>query len=136
MDIENFKAFTKKSGNPDHTIRRYINSIHTYSNFLQTSKGIKNPDKATSNDLKEFVNWGIEELDNVYQDLWGIRMYYQFKNEEEMEMAAIMWMAYTQNETRKLKEFPKVDRDDIEKLSSIGIITVNQLLKACETKKG
>jgi hypothetical protein len=53
------------------------------------------------------VNWGIEELDNVYQDLWGIRMYYQFLNEEEMEMAAIMWMAYTQNETRKLKNFQK-----------------------------
>ena len=133
MDIENFKAFMKKSGKPEHTIRRYINSLNTYENFLKTRQGTINLEGATPNDLKEFVDWGIAELDNVYKDLWGIRMVYGFTQNEIMEMEATKWMAYVQNESRKLNEFPEVNRDDIQKLSSIGIITVNQLLKASGT---
>ena len=52
-----------------------------------------------------------------------------------MEMEATKWMAYVQNESRNLNEFPKVNRGDIEKLASIGIITVNQFLKASGTEK-
>ena len=52
-----------------------------------------------------------------------------------MEMEATKWMAHVQNENRKLEEFPKVNHSDIEKLSSIGIITVNQFLEASGTIK-
>ena len=135
MDTENFKMFMKKSGKPEHTIRRYINSINTYENFLITKMGISNPGKAASSDLKEFVKWGIEKLDNLYQDLRGVKMYYIFTQNGEMEMEATKWMAYVQNESRKLTEFPKVNRGDIKKLASIGIITVNQFLEASRTKK-
>ena len=47
-----------------------------------------------------------------------------------MEKKVREWMEYVQNETRKLGEFPKVDQDSVKKLSAIGIITVNQLLRA------
>lgn len=44
-------------------------------------------------------------------------------------------MEYIQNETRKLREFPGVDQDCVEKLSALGIKTVNQLLKAGNTQE-
>jgi hypothetical protein len=44
-------------------------------------------------------------------------------------------MAYVQNESRNLNEFPKVNRGDIKKLASIGIVTVNQFLQASGTEK-
>jgi hypothetical protein len=135
MDIENFKVFMKKSGKPEHTINRYINSLITYENFLVTKMGITHPEKATLNDLKEFVKWGLDNRDNVYQDIWGIRMYSIFTQNGVMEMEATKWMAYVQNESRKLTEFPKINRGDIEKLASIGIITVNQFLAANGMKK-
>ena len=135
MDTENFITFMKKARKPARTINGYVNSVGVYEKYLQTHKQGRNPDKATPDDLKEFVVWGIEELDNVYRHLWGIRMYYEYIQSDEMEKTAREWMEYVQNETRKLREFPKVDRDNVKKLSSIGISTVNQLLKASGTKK-
>jgi hypothetical protein len=60
-------------------------------------------------------------------------MYYEFKQLESMEKTSREWMEYVQNETRKLREFPKVDLDSVKKLSAIGISTVNQLLRAGST---
>ena len=135
MDTESFIAFMKKARKPAGTIRGYVNSVELYEKYLQTHKRGRNPDKATPNDLREFVVWGMEELDNVYRHLWGIRTYYEYLQNEEMEKTAWEWMEYVQNETRKLREFPKVDRDSVMKLSSIGISTVNQLLKVSGTKE-
>ena len=42
-------------------------------------------------------------------------------------------MEFIQNETRKLREFPKVDQDSVKKLSATGISTVNQLLRKGST---
>lgn len=47
-----------------------------------------------------------------------------------MELKATWRMAYLQNEEQKLSQFPQVNRDDIKKLASIGIVTVNQFLAA------
>jgi hypothetical protein len=44
-------------------------------------------------------------------------------------------MAHVQKETRKLIEFPAIRRSDIDRLSSIGISTVNQLLNASMSKR-
>ncbi len=42
-------------------------------------------------------------------------------------------MEFIQNETRKLREFPKVNQSSVKKLSAIGISTVNQLLREGST---
>ena len=135
MDTESFMAFMKRTRKPAGTIKGYVNSVDLYEKYLQTHEPVRNLDEATPNDLREFVVWGMEELDNVYRHLWGIRTYYEYLQKDEMEKTAWEWMEYVQNETRKLREFPKVDRNSVKKLSSIGISTVNQLLKASGTKE-
>ena len=39
-------------------------------------------------------------------------------------------MEYLQNETRRLAEFPKIDRGCVKQLAGLGIKTVNQFLRA------
>ena len=130
MNTENFRAFMNQAKKPTGTINSYIKSVVFYADFLQSQRQIKTPDEAKPMDLREFVSWGVKQGENVYRHLWGIRMYYEFKQREAMEKTAREWMEYLQNETRKLGEFPKVDQSSVKKLSAIGITTVNQLLRA------
>jgi len=130
MDKEKFTEYMKKAKRPVNTINGYVRSLEFYVNFLQSHQQISTPDEAKPIDLKEFVDWGVERGENVYRHLWGIRMYYEFRQRATMENTVREWMEYIQNETRKLREFPKVDQDSVKKLSAIGIRTVNQLLRA------
>jgi hypothetical protein len=134
MNEEEFIDFMKKTKKPTRTIEGYAMSVKVYENYLLTHKQVKSPDEASSDDLKDFVMWGIEELDNVYRHLWGVRMYYEFIQSEGMEKTAREWMEFLQNENRKLREFPNVDRDSVKDLSAVGISTVNQILASGSTK--
>jgi len=135
MDEVNFKEFMRQKNKPSGTISGYVKSVQIYTDFLQSQQQVNTPDKATKTDLEKFVIWGNKEKENVYRHLWGIRTYYEFIQNEEMEMTASEWMEYLQNETRKLRDFPKVDQDGVKKLSLIGITTANQLLRAGNTQE-
>jgi hypothetical protein len=130
MGDEEFMAYMKKAKRPANTIKGYVRSLEFYVNFLQSHRQVRTPDEAGPIDLKAFVSWGIERGENIYRHLWGIRIYYEFRQLEIMEKTVRKWMEYVQNATRKLREFPKVDQDSVKKLSAIGIKTVNQLLRA------
>ncbi len=133
MDKEGFKAYMENKKKSANTIKGYLKSLEFYSNFLQSHQKISTPDEAGPLDVQEFVRWGTELGENVYRHFWGIRMYYEFIERAEMAKTVSEWMEYIQNETRKLKEFPKVDQESVLKLSEIGIKTVNQLLRAGDT---
>ena len=133
MDEVKFKAFMEKAKKPAATINSYIKSINFYAGFLQSRQPTTTPDEAKPIDLQEFVSWAAARGENAYRHLWGIRAYYQSTHFTMMENTASEWMEYLQNETRKLGEFPKVDRDTVTRLSKIGIKTVNQLLREANT---
>lgn len=135
MKEEKFVAFMEKEKKSARTIRGYVNSARYCEEFLISHKQVKSLDEATPNDLRDFVTWGTDEGENVYRRLWGVRMYYYFIQSEDMANTTSELMEFIQNETRKLREFPGVDRDNINKLSSIGISTVNQLLNASRTSE-
>lgn len=134
MDEGKFREYLKRRKKPSGTINGYVKSVGFYSDFLQSQAQARTPDDAKPSDLEGFVTWGSEGGENVYRHLWGIRTYYEFIQNEVMELTAGEWMEYIQNDTRKLKEFPGVDRDCVKKLSALGITTVNQLLRAGNTQ--
>lgn len=134
MDESHFRAFMQQAKKPAPTIEAYIKSVKFYASFLQSRQPAKTPDKAQPPDIKEFVGWAAEKGENAYRHLWGIRTYYQFRQSAGMENTASECMEYIQNETRKLGEFPQVDRESVTKLSKMGIKTVNQLLRATNSE--
>jgi len=135
MDEKNFREYMKQAKKPTRTIDAYVKSVEFYAVFLQSQQQVNSPEDARPPDLEKFVIWGSREGGNVYRHLWGIRTYYEFIQHEDMVMSASEWMEYLQNETRKLGEFPKVNRDSVKKLSAMGITTVNQLLRAGNTRE-
>lgn len=135
MDEMQFRTFMQEAKKPAKTIESYINSVKFYASFLQSRQPIKTFDQAQPSDIKEFVSWAAEQGENTYRHLWGIRMYYQFTQSVSMENTTSECMEYIQNETRKLGEFPQVDRESVQKLSKLGIKTVNQLLRAANSEE-
>ena len=135
MDETQFRSFMQQAKKPARTIEAYINSVNFYAGFLQSRQPMNTPDQAQPPDIKEFVSWAVDKGENAYRHLWGIRTYYQFMQSESLENTASECMEYIQNETRKLGEFPQVDRDCVLKLSKIGIKTVNQLLRAANSEE-
>ena len=134
MNESDFVAYMKAAKKPAATIKGYLNSVYDYQEYLQSVRDIPSPDEASLDDLDAFVVRGMEARSNIYRDLWGVRMYYASIKAQQMENKCCEWMEFQQNETRKLSEFPKVDRESVKKLSAIGIKTVNQLLAAGRTK--
>jgi hypothetical protein len=135
MNEAGFVGYMENGRKSPNTIKSYVNSVKIYEDYFKTRRGKIDADNASPVDLKDFVRWEMGEDVNVYRHLWGIRMYYEYLGLDEMEKTAREWMEYVQNETRKLGEFPKVDRDSVKALSGIGIRTVNQLLMACSTSE-
>lgn len=135
MDEEKFREFMKQAKKPVRTIDGYVKSVEFYAVFLQSQQQVNSPDDAKPTDLEKFIIWGSREGENIYRHLWGIRTYYEFIQHEDMEMRVNEWMEYLQNETRKLGEFLKVNKDSVKKLSAVGITTVNQLLRAGNTRE-
>jgi len=133
MEEDNFIAFMKQAKKPSGTINGYVKSVRIFEDFLQShQKGIQLEETEPGN-LRAFVDWAAANNENAYRHLWGIRTYYGYKRLTNMEKSSRELMAFVQNETRKLREFPKVDQDSVKKLSAIGISTVNQLLRKGST---
>jgi hypothetical protein len=133
VDTEAFKAYMKGKKKPANTISSYVRSLELYADFLRSNQQVGSPDEAGPTNVKAFVTWGTAKGENVYRHFWAIRMYYEFKELATMVNTVQEWMEYLQNETRKLGEFPKVDKDSVKKLSAMGLKTVNQFLKAAKT---
>lgn len=84
MDTTLFSEFMKKSGKPKHVISSCVASFLKFENFLSTSRGDKNVEEATPDDLQEFVKWGMGKNEAVYRDLWGIDAFYVYVKNDFM----------------------------------------------------
>jgi hypothetical protein len=132
MNKEKFVAFMKANKKP---IKHYLGHVRTFEVYLASHKGGKDVDDATPEDLKGFAAWGMDESINVYRHMWGIRNYYESVPNENMICSAREVMEMVKMDTRKLKEFPDVDRECVDNLASMGITTAKQMLDAGRTKK-
>ncbi len=135
MNEEKFKYFLKENKKSENTIRSYVNSVKILEDFLLAQGKIKTLDEVKPDDIRAFYSWGKEELHNVYRTFWGIKAYYQFIQATQLENTVWELMEFDQNETRLLREFPKIDQEAVEMLASIGIRTVNQLLNTSKTQR-
>jgi len=135
MNEEKFKTFLDQNKKSESTINSYIKSVKILEDFLGTHGKNITLDEAAPDDMRAFFSWGKEELKNVYRTFWGIKAYYQFTQAAELENTVSELMEYFQNESRLLREFPKTDWEAVDKLASIGIRTVNQLLDVSKTQR-
>ena len=122
MEEQDFIAFMKQAKKPSGTINGYANSVRIFEAFLRSHQKGAQLEEAKPGDLRAFVRWAEANNENTYRHLFGIRTYYEYKRLANMKKSSWELMELIQNETRKLSEFPKADRDSIQKLSFILLI--------------
>lgn len=135
MNEKEYRLFLKQNNKKENTIDSYVKSVKILEDFLRTHRNIKTLDEAVPDDISAFYSWGKKELHNVYLTFWGVKAYYIFTQAAELVNTVSELMEYHQNETRLLREFPKIDQEAVGKLASIGIKTVNQLLDVSKTHR-
>jgi hypothetical protein len=135
MDKKGFKDFMKKNRRSEKTIKRCVEFIKTFENYLIDFKGGKPLEEVTSEDLEDFTVWAEEKIKSVNKYLWGIGYYYEFiSNPAIRGVAAELRKEKIKRQPLALKKFVGVNPEHVEKLLAVGIKNVQEMIQAGRTK--
>lgn len=140
MNEKGFREFSRKHGRSKSAIESCIGFVKKFEDYLQEHKGVQGIDKATPDDIRDFASWGKKELKSINSYLWGIHRYYEFTSDRKMYKVALDLRRQEIEERRgrrkplNLKKIQGVVSDHVEKLKSLGITNVKQMIEAGRTK--
>jgi hypothetical protein len=131
MDEEGFRAFLKKGGRSKSAIARCVRYVKEFETHLEENQGGKTLADATSDDLEDFVNWlEREPKASAKGHLWGLAYFFDYSSSDEMrDLAGILREQRIKRTPFPLREFRGVNPEHIEKLATVKIKNVNQMLK-------
>jgi len=141
MDEKGFREFSRKHGRSKSAIESCIGFVNKFEDYLQEHKGIKGIDEATPDDVRDFVSWGKKELRSVNSYLWGIHRYYEFTSDKKMYKVTLDLRRQEIEKRRgkrkplNLKKIQGVASEHLERLKTLGITNVKQVIEAGRTKK-
>jgi hypothetical protein len=139
MDEKGFREFLRKHGRSKSAIESCIGFVRKFEDYLQEHKDVKGIDKATPDDIREFVSWGKKELKSINSYLWGIHRYYEFTSDKEMYKVTLDLRRQEIEEhrgKRKPLDLQKIQGaafEHVVRLESLGIINVKQMIDAGRT---
>ena len=139
MDEKGFREFLRKHGRSKSAIESCIGFVRKFEDYLQEHKDVKGIDKATPDDIREFVSWGKKELKSINSYLWGIHRYYEFTSDKEMYKVTLDLRRQEIEERRgkrkplDLQKIQGVAFEHVVRLESLGIINVKQMIEAGRT---
>ena len=107
---------------------------------MEEYKGIQGIDKATPDDIRDFVSWGKKELRSVNSYLWGMHRYYEFTSNKKMYKVTLDLRRQeieSRRDRRKplnLRTIQGVASEHVERLKALGITNVKQMIDAGRTE--
>ena len=113
----------KEKKSPQRKIDSYIQRVKRFEEYLKDNEAGKPISDLTSDDLKKYVEWCEANDTNPYQELWGIRKYYEFLGMDSICYSCNQVMQMIQLKKFKLKDFMTANQEDAKKLAKIGIKT-------------
>ena len=142
MDAITFHTWLKKQGRTEEVAERVIRLVAVYSDFLN-SQTEYTLNTANPTNLEAFVKY-LESSDqlpthdgihpNAKSYLWALRYYYQYSNNQEMELySARLREARIKRKPFRLRDFRGVDPKQVSALEAVGIKHTGQILQAGKT---
>lgn len=135
MDEDGFLSYMKERRNPLDKIESYANRIRRFEKYLTEHELGKSIRDLAIGDLKKYVEWCEANSVNPYQELFGIREYYEFLGNESLSYSCNQVMQIIQLGKFKLKDFMTANQEYAKKLAKIGIERASQILEVGKTKK-
>jgi len=140
LDEKGFRDFSRKHGRSKSAIESCIGFVKKFEDYLQERKGVKGIDEATPDDIRDFVSWGKKELRSVNSYLWGIHRYYEFTSDRKMYKVTLDLRSQEIEKRRgkrkplNLEKIQGVASEHAERLKSLGITNVKQIIETGRTK--
>lgn len=136
MDEEGFREFLRRGGRSQNAIKRCKTCVKEFERYLH--KGKKRLGEESPENLEDFAAW-IEREPKISAKthLWALRYYYEFTSDEVMRrLASELREQRIKRQPFELKKFRGANPKYIDKLASIGIRNVKQMLEAGKTRVG
>lgn len=135
MHKEEFRAFLKRGGRAPSAIERCLRMVREFEHYLQEHAEGKGLDRAGPEDLQAFVAWiEREPKTSAKTYLWALRYYFEYVSDEAMRnLAGALREERIKRTPFALTRFRNVDADHVDRLATVGIRNVEQMLKAGRT---
>lgn len=135
MDEENLKKFLKRGGRSPNAIKRVLNHIKAFEEFLRTRQGKEGIGEAKPGDLKEYVEWvEVESGKPANTTLWALGHYFTYSESTELRtLTGELRESRIKRTPFPLRKFLGVDPGHIETLDAMGVKNVLDMLEAGST---
>lgn len=137
MENDTFERFLKKSGRKSNVINKYLTYVQLYEDYLKENK-FKELKKAVSKDLEDFLqHFEASEKQSSKTVIYTLLLYYKATDNKVMKDKAqkLRLLKKSKKTPFLLDKILDVDKRFIEKLSSEGIKTANDMILAGKTRK-
>lgn len=137
MKEEKFRKYLKRRGKKPHVVDRNVDALKIFISYL-LEKREKDLDNAITEDIDAFVNEIEQKKQSAKGYLYILMNYFHFLGNQELLHHTKTLREERTKKTRKLfpiKEFLKINQDNVKKLATIGIWNVEQMLENGRTKK-
>lgn len=137
MDEEGFRKYLKRGGKKPHVVDRNIESVKIFTSFLRKEMN-KDLADVTKEDLDSYVCKIEQKKQSAKGALYTLMNFFHFLEDKELLAHASALRNERTKKTRKIfpiKEFLKVNQEHVQKLATLGIKNVEQMLEKGKTKK-
>lgn len=136
MDEEGFKRYLKKGGRSQSAIERCANYVVDFADYLQENRDVKSIDEASEKDLESYVDWvETEPKASAKLRLWALSYYFEYTSNKGLrELASELRQQRIKRKPFKLKKFRGVNSEYAERLATVGVEDVEQMLNAGRTR--
>jgi hypothetical protein len=133
MDEEGFISFMKKKRKTERTISSCVENVQSFDAFLAGSG--KSARDSSRSELDMYVASVLDDKE-VARFMWTLQYYFKFiENDEMVRYSQIVRKEHTARKRKpfRLKDFKDVNQEVIQRLSTVGIETVDDMLEAGKT---
>jgi predicted flap endonuclease-1-like 5' DNA nuclease len=136
MDEKGFRTFLKQSGRSPSAIERCIRYATNFADYLQQNREGKLLDEASEKDLKSYVDWVEAEPNaSAKPHLWALSYYFAYTSNQRLSrLASALRQQRIKRKPFQLKTFRGVNREYAERLATVGIANIEQMLEAGRTR--
>jgi len=134
LSLTSFRKYLKSKGKKDSVVERNINTVESFYSFISS----KVETQTSSEDIHRYVKIIENEGKSAKGFLYVMMNYFQYRDDRELyEYTAKLREERTSKTRRKfqIKDFLGINKEAIEKLRSIGIIDIDQMLEQGRTRE-
>lgn len=137
MKETEFHAFLKRNRRKASAIEQIISFVLAFDEYLAENYPDKNIEQTTVESLESYVSWIESETgESASKPLWALRYYFDFiENQELSDLAGDLRSERVKRKPFYVRNFRRVNPDDIAKLEAHYIENIDQILDAGRTPK-